>query len=60
VIPIWNIGLRLISKRALKAFWEAHPQAVSPLMAWKDAIQHVSLKTGGIARVFGSVDLWEN
>jgi mRNA interferase HigB len=49
--------LRLISKRALKEFWDAHPQAVSPLTAWKDAIQHASPHNPAELRaVFGSVD----
>ncbi len=49
--------MRLISKRALKAFWEAHPQAVSPLTAWKDAIQQASPQNPAQLRaVFGSVD----
>lgn len=26
--------MRVISKRALQLFWESHPDAISPLLAW--------------------------
>jgi mRNA interferase HigB len=49
--------VRLISKRALKAFGETHPQAVSPLTAWNYAIQHARPQNPAELRaVFGSVD----
>lgn len=49
--------MRPIGKRALKAFWEAHPEAASPLTAWKDAIQPASPQNPAEMRaVFGSVD----
>ena len=30
--------MRVVTKRALVAFWTAHPQAEGPLAAWYDAI----------------------
>jgi mRNA interferase HigB len=49
--------LRIISKRALKEFWEAHPEAVIPLTAWKDAIRNAKPRNPMELRsIFGSVD----
>jgi mRNA interferase HigB len=49
--------LRVISKRALREFWEAHPASVSSLAVWHGAIKHASPKNPGELRaIFGSVD----
>jgi mRNA interferase HigB len=52
-----NIKLRVISKRALREFREAHPASASPLAVWYSAIKHASLENPGELRaIFGSVD----
>jgi mRNA interferase HigB len=49
--------VRLISKRALREFWEKHPEAASPLTAWNNAIKHSHPRTPAeLRRTFGSVD----
>jgi mRNA interferase HigB len=49
--------LRLISKRRLREFWEQHPEALSPLLAWNGAIKHANPRNPSELRaVFGSVD----
>ena len=49
--------MRVISRRVLREFWETHPEAVSPLMAWFSTIQHASPRNPAELRgVFGSVD----
>jgi mRNA interferase HigB len=48
----------VISERALREFWETHPEADSPLMTWLTAVKHVSPRNPAELRaVFGSVDL---
>jgi len=47
----------VISKRTLKEFWESHPEANSPLMAWLAVVKHISPRNPAELRtVFGSVD----
>lgn len=49
--------MRVISKRALREFWIAHPEAVSPLRAWKDGIKNSNARNPTELRaIFGSVD----
>jgi mRNA interferase HigB len=47
----------VISKRALREFWEAHPAASSPLAGWHNAIKNASPGNPAEMRaIFGSVD----
>jgi mRNA interferase HigB len=47
----------VISKRALREFWESHPASASSLAAWHDAIRHASPRNPAEMRaIFGSVD----
>ena len=32
--------MRIIAKRQLRAFWEKHPSAEAPLLAWYREVQH--------------------
>jgi mRNA interferase HigB len=49
--------VRLISRRVLREFWEAHPKARSPLTAWESAIKFSSPRNPAELRaVFGSAD----
>jgi mRNA interferase HigB len=49
--------VRVISKRALREFWEAHPASASSLVVWHGAIKGVSPRNPAELRaVFGSVD----
>jgi mRNA interferase HigB len=49
--------LRVISKRVLREFWEAHPGSASSLTGWHSSIKHASPRNPAEMRaVFGSVD----
>lgn len=38
-------AVRIIAKRALRAFWEKHPNAEAPLLAWYRTVQHEDWNT---------------
>lgn len=53
--------VRRISRRALREFWEAHPGARAPLVAWETAIKCAGPRNPAELRaVFGSADFVGN
>jgi mRNA interferase HigB len=49
--------MRIISRRALREFWEIHPQAEDPLSAWFRVIQRSKFTDfNAIKRTFGAAD----
>ena len=47
--------MRVISKRALREFWERHPDAKKPLQAWYDDALRANWKTSAeIKRTYGN------
>jgi mRNA interferase HigB len=49
--------MRVISRRALREFWETHPQAKEPLGAWFRLIESTDfVDFNGVRRTFGAAD----
>lgn len=41
----YNGGMRIISRKALREFWEKHPDARQPLQAWYADVKHADWKS---------------
>lgn len=39
------MSMRIISRKALREFWERHPDARQPLQAWYADVKHATWKT---------------
>lgn len=51
------MAMRIISKSALRAFWERHPRARGPLSAWHDIVMHAHIRCFADVRLtFNSAD----
>lgn len=37
---LYNLEMRIIAKRALRSFWERHPETKEPLLAWYREVEH--------------------
>jgi mRNA interferase HigB len=49
--------MRLISQRALKAFWEQHKDSEKPLRVWARAVKSAEWKSlADVRKTFGSAD----
>jgi mRNA interferase HigB len=49
--------MRIISRRALREFWEIHPQAKGPLTAWFRVMEHSKFANfNAIKSTFGAAD----
>ena len=49
--------MRVISRRALRAFWETHPQAKTPLSAWFRIMQRGQFSDFNALKItFGAAD----
>jgi mRNA interferase HigB len=49
--------MRVISRRALRDFWEIHPQAKAPLCAWCRIVEHGSFSDfNTLKATFGAAD----
>ncbi len=42
---IYNVGMRVISEKALRAFWKAHPDAEQALRAWLTHVTRATWRT---------------
>ena len=43
LVTIWyNLGVRIISRRILREFWEKHPEATIPLQTWFHDVEHAT------------------
>jgi mRNA interferase HigB len=52
--------VRVISRRAIRAFAVRHPEALVPLLNWANAVEGADWKTPGDARrMFGTADFVE-
>lgn len=53
--------MRIISRKALRAFWEKHPYARQPLQAWYADVKRANWKTpGDIQRVYRNASFIAN
>jgi mRNA interferase HigB len=53
--------MRIISRKALREFWEDHPKAQSGLLLWYDRITDATFKTfNDVRQIFSSADLVGN
>lgn len=49
--------MRVISRRALREFWEVHPQAEGPLCAWFRIMEHGTFSgLNALKSTFGTAD----
>jgi mRNA interferase HigB len=49
--------MRVISRRALRDFWERHPPAAEPLAAWFRLLEHSTFADfSALKRTFGAAD----
>jgi mRNA interferase HigB len=59
---MWEpLSVRVISRRAIRIFAERHPEALTPLLHWANAIEAADWRTpGDVRRMFGTVDFVED
>jgi mRNA interferase HigB len=51
------MGVRVISRRAIRTFAELHPEALKPLLHWANAVETVEWRTpGDVRRTFNTAD----
>jgi len=50
--------MHLISRKKLREFWEAHPDAMGPLQSWSKIVEHARWSCfADMRKVYGSADL---
>ena len=50
--------MRIISKKALREFWERHPDAKEPLLAWYREVKRANWDTpAGLKEMYGNASL---
>jgi mRNA interferase HigB len=53
---LYNARMRIISRKALRVFWEKHPEARQSLQAWYADVKHATWKSSSdIKRVIFNV-----